>query len=340
LKLGKKISGGVRDEDARLCYLELTDERLEINTLRHGAQWYTGLLDLEELTQTGKHAVPIDDLLKVVERLETESLTIRDVAGKIKVQGGRRYGTVPALESEFPISSIGDDAVDGYEGPNEFASTIRGLCSVGIDGVNTIWGAVRLGDDGRAGSTDSGNLLWTPLPLLNGTNREVLIPIGSFAPIANMIGDIKVRLTKNFIEVTSERGVYRCTLLDKDPPPYISLVNQRTEFETLEFPLAKLIAELEAFAKTVSTGADVLIKNGKMTVSTVTGSTVEFNSTTEIEGQLKCKFHIRNPKNFLPVAKLLKGSCEVFKGETSHLTLKAEETIVIVSCWEDSLSFG
>ena len=339
LKLGQKISGGIREDEAKLCYLEIKEGRLEINTLRHGAQWYTGLLDLIGVSEEGRHAVPVDDIVKVVERLETEELILKSMASKFRIQGGKRYGTVPSLDSEFPISSIGDNVVDGYEGPNEFATIIRGLCTIGVSGVSTIWGAVRLGDDGRAGATDTGNLIWTPLPLLNGTGREILIPIQSFVPVANMIGNIKVRVSDSFVEFTSDRGVYKARLLAKDPPPYQSLINQRTAFETAKFPLQQLIVELDAFSKVVSSSAIIVVKDRELTVKTPPGSLVEFSTTSEFDGDLKCRFLV-NPNNILPVAKLLGESCEVFKGTTSHLTLKSEETIAIVSCLDGSLKFA
>ena len=281
----------------------------------------------------------IDDFIKLVERLETETLLLCTVGAKIRVQGGRRYGTLPALDSEFPITSIGDDVVDGYEGPNEFAKAIQGLCSVGIDNAATVFGAVRIGEDGYAGASDSGNLLWTRLPLLENTGREVMLPIASLSPIANMIGNIKVRVSDKFIEVISDRGVYRATFNHKEPPPYVSLIDQRTDYPTTAFPLAKILLELEAFTKAVTTGAIVDIRDRQITVSTPYGSLVEYNSVAEHDGDLRCKFYV-TPKDFLPVAKILKGDCEVYLGETSHLTLKAQDTIAIISCLEGSLSFS
>lgn len=335
LKLAKKVSGGIGD-NGRLVFLTVRDNLLLLSTLDLGAQWLTMKLDLES-GESGWSTVQLEELLKVVDRLETEHVTISVQETKLKVQGGRRRGTLPTINMEFPVPDNGDNIQEAYSGENTFKKALKHLASVSLD-VSTQWGCIRLGGDGFAGASDTGNLFWTKVGLIEGLDREVLIPAKSLSVVSDISGIIQVKLSDSLLVVTSEHEIYRCALSAYSVPPYASIIEQRVQGERHIFHPGLVVSEMEDYSKVSKEAAQVIIQDGQLTIQSLPSATTEFKTTKDWDGNLTCRFLTRS-EHFLKVARLMPSTCELVQAGTSHIVMVNDEDVAIVSCLDGSLSF-
>ncbi len=335
LKLSKKVSGGIGDL-GKLAFLTVTDDVLELSTMRLGVQWLTVRIDLES-GENGSTTVGLEEMLKIVERLETEHIKLSVQETKLKIQGGRRQGTLPIIDMAYPISGDGDNIQDAYQGENTFKAALRNLAKVSLD-VMTQWGAIRLGGDGYAGASDTGNLFWTKVGLIEGLDREVLVPATSLSIVSDLSGIIRTKLSDSFLIVSNDKVTYRCNLSAYSVPPYKSIVEHRIEGERLPFHPGVIVSEMEDYAKVSKDAAQVVIRDGELTVCSLPSSSTEFKTSRDWDGDLICRF-LTKTDHFLKVAKIMPSSCELVVGGTSHIVMVSEDNVAIVSCLDGSLSF-
>ena len=287
--------------------------------------------------------VPLDMLRGVVERMPKEDISITTDPknpNKLKVKSGSRSGTITAVDGRISAAEIDNGVKITYEGVmKDLSPSIKIFDKVSLGGFNT-WGCVCAAQNGTGYATDEGNLYAAPFPIMEKSDRDVMIPTQFLIPVTLLHGDVAVRLTEDEVEFSQEGWAFVLSLNYVQAPNYKRVLDRFKKSKMVPIDMDPLTKEVKDFRKACKDGSLIVsVVDGTLKVRAARDAAIAYQSERAIKESPDFEFTVI-PENYLKVGPNFKSDVSIAKADGSHIYLESGGCCGIVSCHAGTIKFG